>query len=310
MVALTVFSALILMAFSVAGNFSRSYARDTAIAGMQSKGETALRRMMDDLDDSTRVSTNSISWNSYVFNNAEVRYRVTLKYVAQTTNPLGMAVFLKTIPASYNPVFSDDFYMDLDFGWRDGRLMVPNLDDSSKLVPLQGSGLRCGGSLPAGIALDGNGRTPDGFMSFRFQPDDRWQVGLRSPPGIFDEALEGVDIDGDGKTQSRYVVGYVEQAYYVAPYVGAPESAYVLVQNSRQQVAESFILQPAQAQPSGSDPSVLPTTQLFQSNASDPARLEIHLWLLRTGQNGEPYLAHCTTVEFLRNNTSYVTAPD
>jgi prepilin-type N-terminal cleavage/methylation domain-containing protein len=308
-IATAIFAVIIVLSYSVTSWTTQSFAEQVREATLTDKGEKALRTMMEDLADATRVKVIDVYSAGYLFSQAQVNFRVPIRFKHPVTNPKGYSVNIGLVQVQYDPVtgeplnyptFGDDFDFNLKYGWRDNARYVTNLDDNGRLVPLQGPGLRTSGPLPPGITMPG-GATPDGYISFRFVMNTRVKMGKYGANGMIHEYREGVDLDKDGMKYSTYALGYIERSYYV----GNPGSE-VLVPSSRQPLGDSCIVQPIYPQPG--DPRNLKSNRIFISESSNPTRVEVCIWMLIMNTEGEQHLVRATTTDFLRNNAQYVTA--
>lgn len=301
-VAVTIFAMIIAIAFSVTMTSVRSFDESIANSYIQTKGEKALKIMTEEIGDAYALEPISVVDDGITLYGAQINYRVPIKYgspnlVKPGANynrvlPAGLPVFREQV---VNPTMPGDFYLTLDFGWREDRSTVVNLDGGAS-VPLQGPGLRV--SLPPdGVALS-SGLTPNGHMAFRFVRNVNSTLGEN---GIFDEVAEDIDIDNDGMKNKRYVVGYLERCIFLDNDRNAATGSLgseALWQPSRMPMADSNILQPIDNSLTG-DPEQLKTNRIFVKNGS---RLDVNLYLASVGTKGLTRVVKCSTSIFLRNN--------
>lgn len=317
LIASAIFAMVISMCFGILHWSSQSFAEQIREATLTDKGEKIMKAVMEDLADATQITTpQPVTCFGYTFADAEVRFKVPLRFknmqintqTGQPVNAKGYAVTIWPVPVTVDPAtglivnaptFSDDFDFRLVYGWRDTARWVPNLDDNSKPVPLQGPGLQTNSSyLPAGVTLT-SGRTPDGRICFRFQMNRNKKAGKYGKDGLISEYEEGIDLDGDGQKSSTYALGYLERSYWI-------EGASQPVAGSRQAIGDSCIVQPT-VQLTG-DSTQLKTSRIFRSADTNQTRVEVCVWVLTMDTSGELHMMRCTTTDFLRNNAQYVTA--
>jgi hypothetical protein len=351
MVASAIFALLILMALAITHRTMVSFQEQIYEATLTHKGERTLKALQDDLSDATLIpvgsnvtgSASDVVWTdpngggTYTFKNAQINYKVPVRFYNPTINQLNLSVQINQTPVqpldvnglvdighgagSSPPTFTGDFNFNMLYGWRDTARFVPNTDDGSKTVALQGPGLHCSGTLPTGVT--GN-PTPNGYCCYRFQPNPKMFIGKFGATGIYDEALEGNDLDGDGFKTSKYIIGYLERCYFV----GNP-GVEVLVPESRQAYSDTCVLQPCTSVTGAADQLI--SNRIFDSEANDFGsieqymsgganyslgsqtldpfvRLRVCLWLLKSAADGRPHLMKCTTTAFMRNNAAYVIA--
>jgi len=306
MVAVAVLSIALALTLGLTHSTTTSFYERIREADVETKGDRILTAMREELSDSTKVKYNDVpdSLTGKTFHNAELWYQVPLKFVQTGVapyNPQGYAVELRSAPA----VFTEDKKFMLIWGWRDSRFTVTNLDSNSQVL-LQGPNLRTNqAELPGGIQLVNN-RTPEGFVSFRFQVDHNARFGKTGQNGLLSEADEGVDLDGDGAFTSTYAVGYVERACYVLPpgsWTPAQKldpNNYAVVDSTRDVLGVTNVVQPTVMATDATDPAALTTNRIFTMNGS---RVDVNLWLLSYQANARPYLIWRGTSIFMRNNS-------
>jgi hypothetical protein len=323
LIATTIFAVVIAMSFGIMHWTTLTFSEQIREATLADRGERLLKVMVDEMGDGTNVSNPAlnVAQGPYTFPLAEIHFKVPIRFVS-AANPKGYDVTINTVQVAFDangnplnaPTFPDDKNFRLKFGWRDDAFYVPNLDQpldggEYKQVPVQGPGLRPDPSvLPAGVTLTG-GATADGFICFRYVMNTNARVGKYGQGGLFREAQEGVDIDGDGQKTSTYAMGFVERSYWV----GAA-GAEVLVQSSRRPLGDTVVLQPivqtACATPD--DAQKVKTSRIFWDvSASTPQNMsavQVCVWILSVGTEGQPHLMKCVTSVFLRNQAGYVTA--
>jgi hypothetical protein len=297
------FALIIGICFGVTIASVRSFDESIAVAYIQTKGEKALKIMTEEIGDATALEPASVNANGTTLHGAQINYRVPIRYGNPTlvkpgenlelVQPAGLPVLRQAIS---NPTMPGDFSLALDFGWRDDRINVLNLDGGAS-VALEGPGLKAS-PAPDGVTLV-NGLTPEGHMSFRFVQNENAYLGEN---GVFDEAAENIDIDNDGAKNRRYIVGYLERCIFlnndrVGTGVSGAES---LLNNSRVQMADSNILQPADSSPTG-DPNQLQTNRIFVKVGS---RVDVNFYIASVSPQGLIRMVRCSTSIFLRNNSN------
>jgi prepilin-type N-terminal cleavage/methylation domain-containing protein len=315
---------VVLMLVFTASHFGiKSVQESIETTYVQSKGEITLNALDNDLVESTYLGTYAVSFTlggtGYTVQDAAINYKVPLAF-ASSGNPAGVPVrIIDNTQQAFSAIFpvagtghGPDFFMQLVFGWRDDARLVANLDvSSSTYTSLQGPGLKTdSGSLPPGIALDGLGRTPAGYMQDMFVPNPSAVVGSQ---GVFDESVEGIDIDQDGLLQTKFAVGYIERSYCIGTVNPSgtviPTPCLTSVQSSRTALADSNVLAkiagPASGTPRnpiGSIFALAPSGQYISQS-----RLTVSLWVLSVSSADRlPRLVHATSTIFLRNDTSQV----
>jgi hypothetical protein len=362
--ATAIFAVIVAMAFLLTSTATRTFDEQILTSDLQTKGERGIRTMQEIITEAQTLNTFNVTGpNGDTFHNAGISFQVPCTYNTPTAYDPNYSYEMSTMqgsavwseynanpawtpngvtPKTGNPgLLGQDFSLFLKWGWRDDNRLVTNLENQ-QITVLQGPGLKVNASdLPAGIMLDSNGRTPGGYMVFQFVQDPNANVGLASPPGVFDEALEGIDIDGDGQLNSKYAVGYIQQAFYMgAPNGGQPPNSQV-VPESQYQLAASNVLQPLTGNPNYADynntvqansaiiqgsQANMTTAYNIQTNlifvvppvkdstgqpVIDPltnqpyrySQLNISYFLLSFSENHKiPHAAHCQTTVFLRNN--------
>lgn len=337
-IAVAVFSLVISMSFIITVHTTRSFGQQIQEGTLVDKGEKVLKSMEEELGDaSLRSSTGSdvfdVTTNSMTFRQAAIQYMVPLRYATGNTgnNPNGYAVtinkvLVQTDPVSgmklNSPTFPDDgagggdFDFRLCYGWRDNARYIGNLNDSDKMVQLQGPGLKPGsGSLPSGVVAATSsftvnyvtypsGTLKGGYMCYRFQPDNTLRVGKYGANGLLSEADENIDIDGDGNMTGTYVVGYLERCYFV----GDPGNEQ-LVPESSQRIADGVMLQPTPGTFDAAGPAdQLKSNRIFNRDPDNPARLNIFIWMFSMDGEGQPHMVQSKVSIFMRNNATYVTS--
>lgn len=339
-IASAVFALVISMSFMITIRATKSFSEQVREGTLADKCEKLLKSMEEELSDATLIASGSnpvfdVTYDSNTngtmyFPQAEIRYKVPLRYKNPTTNPKGYTVFISPVTIVYDngnalnkPTFANDgtgggdFDFRLRYGWRDSARFVENADDNNALVPLQGPGLNVSGSsLPPGVSVssssfgDGTGATypagtlKGGYMCFRFQPNDGLTIGKFGKNGIISEYEEDLDIDGDGQKYSRFAIGHLERSYYV----GDPGYEN-LVEDSRQVIGDNAVLQPLNSSTSttgGMDQ--LQNNRIFSREESNPACLNVFLWLMAMDSEGQPHVMQAKVAIFMRNNATYVTA--
>jgi hypothetical protein len=301
LIASVIFAVILGVSFSLTVQTTQSFDESINFNYLQGKGEKSLKKMIDEIGDAHALSPNNVVDGGFTFPNAEIGYRVPVTYGDpsvvkpgsnfQVVQPAGLPVFREP---TANPTLTGDFYLTLDFGWRDERLNVTNLDNGL-IVPIQGPGLRTA-EAPDGVNLVG-GRTPNGHMSFRFVINRTAPLGA---DGIFDESVERIDIDGDGKMDASYAVGRIERAIWLdndnntATGLFGDESLLPISQVS---MADSNVLLPLVN--IAGDPAQMKTNRLFVKVGS---RVDINMWLASVGPSRIPRVVFCSSSVFLRNN--------
>ena len=308
MVAVAVLSIALALTLGLTHSATTSFYERIREADVETKGDRILIAMREELSDSTKVNYNVVqdAPTGYQFKNAELWYKVPLKFVQTGVAPYNSKGYTVSLLPSAG-VFPEDRRFCLIWGWRDNRFTVNNLDNGSQAL-LQGPNLKTNQSeLPGGIQLV-SGRTPEGFVAFRFQVDHNARFGKTGQNGLLSEADEQVDLDGDGAFTSTYAVGYVERACYVLP-PGAWSDAqkadptnYVIVDSTRDVLGVTNVVQPTVMAADTTDPAALKTNRIFTLQGS---RVDVNLWLLSYQANGRPYLIWRGTSIFMRNNTWY-----
>lgn len=301
-VSATIFALVISLCFSVSIFSARSFNESISFSYLQTKGERALKTMSEDVADAYALDPVTVNEDGNAFYGAQINYRVPITYGQPNlvkpgasyhlVNPNGLPVFSQSVA---NPTMPGDFYLMLDFGWRDDRFSVVNQDTSAS-VPLQGPGLKTTGA-PAEVLI-ANGFTPNGHMSFRFVKNRNAELGI---DGIYSESVHGVDIDNDGALTSRYAVGYLERCIWLdndRNIASGQLGDETLMQSSRMALADSNVLLPINGTATG-DQDSLKTTRLFSKSGS---RVDITLWLVSVGELQVPRVVKCSTSVFLRNN--------
>jgi len=346
LIATGIFAVVIAMCFGILHWTSQSFSQQIREATLVDKGEKTLKAITDDLQDGTQIATDNVTVGGNTYFSAKIYFKVPLKfksptYPDTTSNRMGYATLVKVLQGSDivldsfgNPINApmfpgEDFFFQLQnsYGWRDNARMVPNPEDQDltqlnwngrdangyKLLPLQGPGLKVDGTnssaLPAGmnpVTVGGRQATPDGWISYQFVPNTNITVGKYGQNGIFSEAAEGIDIDGDGQMTSTYALGYIERSIRI----GSTASSSVPVDATRVAIGDSCILQPVGQSGASASPTVLKTNNIFTSD--DPAkntRIDVCIWILSMDAQGQPHIMRCTTTNFLRNNATYVLSP-
>ena len=267
------------------------------------------------------------------FRSAAIRFKVPMRYRNPTTNPMGYTVYMNPVSVQMvngvainaptfpkDPNLANDPGADFDFrlryGWRDTARYVGNADDGDAMVPLQGPGLRLGttgNAVPSGVDAatssftDGgvtypSGTLKGGYMCIYFRPDDTRQIGKFGETGMFNEALEDYDLDGDGLKTNTFVVGHLERCYFV----GDPPYPQMITE-SRQVIGDQVMLQPRYPS-SGTAPDQLASNRIFSRDTNNAARLNVNMWLMTMTADGLPHLIQSKISIFMRNNANYVTA--
>jgi prepilin-type N-terminal cleavage/methylation domain-containing protein len=317
LIAVGILSVALALTLGLTHSSTVSFMERVREADVENKGDRILTTMREELADSTKVNYVDVvdTQSGYHFKDAELWFKVPLKFVQTGTNNMGYSVSLQSYPGAVFP--TDDRKFCLIWGWRDQRFTVRNLDVSdtslrSAMPLLQGPGLRTNATaLPQGIQLDGAGRTPEGFVAFRFQMDHNANYGKTMQNGVISEAQEGEDLDGDGLLNSTYAVGFIERACYVLPYRSggwsdaqkADPSNYVVVDATRDVLGVTNVVQPVVLPGATTDPALLKTNRIFTLQGS---RVDVNLWLLSLAANGHPFLIRRGSSIFMRNNTTYI----
>ena len=322
-IAVSILIVVLMLVFSASHFGIKSVQESIETTYVQSKGEITLNALNNDLVESTYLGTYAVSFTlggtAYTVPSAAINYKVPLAF-ASTGNPTGVPVkIISNTQQAFSAIFpaagvghGPDFFMQLVFGWRDDARLVPNLDVSSAtFTSLQGPGLKTSSSaLPLGVALDGTSRTPAGYMQDMFVPNASAAVGNQ---GVFDESVEGIDIDQDGVKQTKFAVGYIERSSCIGNLnpIGAviPTPSPAAVQSSRTALADSNVLVRI-AGPTGRTPRN-PVGTIFTlapgGQYISQSRLTLALWVLSvSGADRLPRLVHATSTIFLRNDTSEV----
>lgn len=311
-IASTIFALVIAMSFAILHWTTQSFNEQIREATLTDKGEKVIKAIQEEMTDATSVMIPNFSVsNGYTFYRSEIRFKVPKRFTC-AANPSGYAVTIAPVDTRYYvPTFSDDKDFTLKYGWRDNLRMVPNLDDGSRAVPLQGPGLKTGATYcPPGVTLSSN-VTPDGFMCFRFVMNTKVQMGKFGTKGVLDEAQERIDVDGDKAFTSKFALGYMERCYAMG---NETQDPLVPVGESRQPLGDSWVLQPilGAAPVTGEDPTTVATNRIFTDvSPTDPKNLsciQACVWLLTMDSAGQPHLMKCTTDNFQRNSANYVTA--
>ena|GEM_PF-4178479 len=308
-IATVLFSGVMAMCFSIAAKSTFSYKEMIREGKLTDVAEKTIKIMQEDLADATQLAATTVTTGGLTFSNAEIRFKVPVQFVSAIDNPRGYAVSIGNQDPLTNPTFSDDLNFRLKYGWRDRNRTVSNKDITvgPNLLPLQGPGLNTDSERPADLTMVA-GRTPDGLISFRFQADPNVRMGRMGTGGKFLESQEKIDIDGDGQFNSEYIIGYIERAIYIGP-----SGSEQILQSSRIAICDSCILQPfpppSTAATNSATASAMKTNNLFFPTPGNIARIEIFIWVLQMGHDGQPHVMRCTTNEFLRNNATYVTQP-
>lgn len=268
MVASGIFAVVISLSFGVTIFTTRSFDEKVRVSGMQTKGERALKELMEGITEATAVitepsdavesRTGNTTKGSYTFFGGRILFKIPISFgqaanQQAVVNPTGLPVFKQDMSKA-NLVFprpmggmpgTGDFDLVLVFGWRDDRRYVMDMDTNQR-VPLQGPGLRCPTyDLPPGMTLNAKGRTGAGGMGYQFVMNERAPLGV---DGIFDESVEDIDVDGDGSKYCRFAVGFIEQFYVMDTDGDGNLSEETAVAESRQPMAESNVLMPLYGQ--------------------------------------------------------------
>jgi len=338
-IAVSVFSMVIAVCFMITLRTTKSFGEQIHEGTLNDKSEKVLKSMEEELGDASLIASTTdpsstgvfnVTANSMTFYQAEIHYKVPLRYVNPTNNPKGYTVFINPVVIQLDangnqlnfPTFPNDnagggdFDFRLRYGWRDNARFIGNADDNNKLVPLQGPGLKPSSSssslIPSGVTTATSSFTVDyvnyspgtlkgGFMCYRFQPDNTLRVGKYGANGILSEYYENIDIDGDGSMTSSFAVGYLERCYYVGD-VGYEQ----LVPESCQRIGDGVVLQPI-ANVSG-PADQLKSNRIFNRDPNNPARLNIFLWMFTMDGEGQPHMVQSKVSIFMRNNATYVTS--
>lgn len=320
--ATVILSVVLMMTFMLSNSAVLSFEEKVATANLQTKGEETLKSMEDHIGDAQVLDPITIIQNGNIFYNAQVNFQVPVTHVVDPRQNAKNQAQNVSLPQAVYPSFAPvtkqirltssgavdpnapvigDFYLNLSFGWRDDNRLVT--DASGMVLPLQGPGLQLNNQSDVTVSnvnLDNKKLTPNGYMAYRFVMDTNARVGAN---GVFDEQVEGVDIDGDGQKSSKYAVGYIERSYWILP-AGqtditaggtiVPESTYVL--------GASNVLQPLPGDASGSNPDTLKKNQIFKKVGG---RLDVALWLVSYNQERRiQRVSHCHTYIFLRNSNN------
>lgn len=301
-IAATIFALVVALSFSVSLFSARSFNESISFSYLQTKGERALKSMTEEVCDAYALDPTTVVEDGDTFYGAQINYRVPINFgqpnlvkpgaTYHLVSPAGLPVFRETVA---NPTMPGDFYLTLDFGWRDDRFLVQNADTGSD-APLQGPGLRTTGA-PSDVSIV-SGLTPNGHMSFRFVKNRNAELGVN---GIFDESVHQVDIDNDGALTSRYVVGYLERCIWLNNDRNSATGQLgdeTLMASSRMALADSNVLLPINGTATG-DPELMKTARLFVKSGS---RVDISIWLVSVGDSQLPRVVKCSTSVFLRNN--------
>jgi hypothetical protein len=339
---------------------TRSFSEKIATSDLQAKGERCVKTMEETIGEGETLEsadvTQTVSGTTSVFYNAAITFQIPVTYNTQDVtsgnyqefNTLtGSAVWYEynqdpnwtwnglapgqSPPGGGTPnptpfVPQADFSLFIKWGWRDDRRLVINRDNG-EAMPLQGPGMNVlSAELPAGMSLDTvTNKTPGGFMQFSFVQDASANVGTN---GIFDEAVEGIDIDGDGLMTSKYAVGYIEQSIWIlpsgTPYVTAAQTygfaGATKLSESVYPLASSNVLQPLPGDSARTNTHFqMKTNRIFvleqqrdsagnlildvNGKPIDLATLDINFFVLSLTEKGKlPHVAHCQSTIFLRNN--------
>ncbi|HYG73439.1 MAG TPA: hypothetical protein VEK08_00295 [Planctomycetota bacterium] len=349
-IASSIFALVITLSFGITHWSTKAFHEQIHESDLTDKGEKAIKYLQEELADATLMGASGpsdINTMGYTFRNAELRFKVPLRYVSNGTNsrnPRGYGVFIQTVkqvpdgnggylnkptfsePANSNGQVRDgDFDFKLRYGWRDNQRFVPNDHDGGKMVPLQGPGLKIGSgvSIPNAVKISSStftsdegatydaGTTMGGFVRFRYVINTNRSFGKFGSGGLIRESLEKIDIDGDGLFYSDYTLGYIERSYFVGP-AGSEQQ----VPESRTPIGDTCILQPTYSTPaySSSDAAALKTNNIFwqprdaSNNVINPARVEIYLWTFNLTSSGHPHVIKATTTLYMRNNATFVRA--
>lgn len=336
-----VFAMVISICFSITLRTTKSFGEQIHEGTLLDKSEKVLKTMEEELGDATLIASQfdpndpdhdslfSVTANGYTFQKAEIHYRVPLRFKSSNGNPFGYTVFLAPPNAALNPTFpsdnvgNGDYDFRLRYGWRDPGRYIGNAEDNGNLAMLQGPGLlpSSGTTLPPGVTVStvaftatGGMSCPvnslkGGYMCIRFQPDSTLRVGKFGNNGIFSEAAEGTDLNGDVPGNSHYLtdyyaVGYLERCYFI----GDPGNE-VLVQESRQRLGDGMVLQPLPTSFDSTGPAdQLRSNRIFNRDADNFGRLNIFVWMFTMDGEGQPHMHQAKVSIFMRNNATYVTS--
>jgi hypothetical protein len=294
-IASSIFALVIAITFGVLHYSSFAFSEQIETAGLQQRGEKALREIVDLVADSKTVETQPVEWSGYTFYDAEVRFRVPVSNPSLQNTP----VFAEALPVAQSPTFPGDFSVGLLYGWRDDAYYSKE-STTGRQLPLQGPCLNFT-NVPSGIVqastkneqsgLTVANSTPDGFMVIRFKVNPKANLGSG---GILDEAVEQVDVDNDSKYESKYVVGMIERCYFVD---NNRNGTFQIVADSVRDMADSNIILPLNGIPGG-DSLALNTTRIFEIVDN---QLVVTLFLCSVGERRLPRVTRCSSMNFLRN---------
>jgi hypothetical protein len=322
----TILGLVVTMSFSAMNHSSKSFAGQIKQAYLTDKGEKAIRLMQEELADATRVGVKALSINvdgtDVTFPNALVYFQVPTRYATAKDgdNPNGYAVRIAKVAIAYGPAptFPEDFDFNLRYGWRDPFRMVPNEEDSGRLVFLQGDSvglLSKSADIPASVLDPTTKRTKNGFNCYRFQVDPSVSMGKFGANGVIDEAKEDRDLDGDLKKESKFAIGYIERFYCVGdpPDPSAAVVSVTPVPESIARIGESKVIQPMKY-PSGhvhtaDSAKQMNVTNLFWADPLNPSRIDVCIYMIEVNEQGEPHIVRMQVTDFMRNNTKYVLSP-
>jgi hypothetical protein len=320
----TILGLVITMSFTAMNHSSKSFAGQIKQAYLTDKGEKAIRLMQEELSDATRVGvkalTMKVDGKDVTFPNSLVYFQVPTRYKTSDDNKMGYSVKIAPVSIAFGPAptYPEDFDFSLRYGWRDPFRMVPNEEDSGKLVFLQGDEkglLTKSADVPPGVLDSVTNRTKNGFNCYRFQVDPSVSMGKAGANGVIDESKEDADLDGDGKKESVFAIGYIERFYCVGD-PPKPEDATASVTpvvESIARIGESKVIQPM-SYPSGhtytSDAAKeMKVTNLFWADPLNPSRIDVCIYMLEVNETGEPFIVRMQVTDFMRNNTKYVLSP-
>ena len=310
----TIFALVIATTFGLMHFTTRSFDQQIALTNLQTRGEDALRKMVELVEDGTQVRTTphdstdpaDLSRTGYNrFYDSKVIFRVAI------ANPQAENLPVETKMLTDKFTFPGDVELKIRYGWRDDdRYIIDSV--TGRMLKAQGPGIPTSSSLDgvtiADTKLDNgqtiNNSTPDGQMVIEFVLNTNAPIGQN---GIFDEAVEQIDIDGDDELSTQYAVGFIEVHYEVQNVRGGK---FEIVETSRKSLADSNVLQPMRSIPAANpatedtltESSRLKTTRIFTQKGS---QLVINLWLLTVHENSRtPHIVKCSSLNFLRNDTN------
>ena len=136
-VASSIFAMVIALSFGITHWSTSSFQQQIREGTLADKGEKAIKFMQEELADATLLSgtgmPDDVTTGGYTFRQAQLRFRVPLRYKNNDNNAKGHTVFIKPVTVQTDPVtgaiitsptFVDDFDFRLHYGWRDNQRFV------------------------------------------------------------------------------------------------------------------------------------------------------------------------------------------